>query len=166
MGDFVSMFLYFASFWNWESRSTWSVKLCSLGQSNFFNFQNRRFKTHMNKHVFPEFNVFENERNCWLFTTVIQKFSFFKERIQFARREVSWRKSALPDLFPNYKSGNDPEPGNSYVSREAIHDIAKCQEVECDARDNSNGSKWWRSCHYVCFWWITDWKFCWGCVDE
>ena len=41
-----------------------SVKFWSPGQGDFVQFQNSWFKPNMNKHVFPELDVIENERSC------------------------------------------------------------------------------------------------------
>ena len=54
----------------------------------------------MKKHVFPCLDVYEVERTRCYFTTRFPKFSLFREKTQWARKESKWRRSATSDFSP------------------------------------------------------------------
>ena len=52
----------------------------------FLHLQNPRFKFNMNKYMFSELDVYENEGNCWYFTTNFHKFSLLRKEINLKER--------------------------------------------------------------------------------
>ena len=75
MGELASV-LFLAHFWNCKSKTNWSAKFCWLGQSKFpslFKTRGLIWCEQINKYLFPEVDVYENEPTCWYFTANFRK---------------------------------------------------------------------------------------------